>query len=394
MPHTNLLDTLHHHFKCSWLAELVQAIIGAAGRKTGIAQGGALSPLLLNLFLDRALDQKWRREHPESEMIRVADDLLVVCRTPECARNCYQTLGRLVQPIGMRLKGNAESDIKDLANGETAEWLGIALRNRNGRVASSIGQKFWPRISQNIAQALGDSAGTLRVPAVLEGVCDQMGAVWENENHSGVIRRMVEYARATGAAELPPESELIAIWEQAGARFSVQRKLWRMLHQEAQRSMRTTGQGSATGHATDGTSVQNRSRVASTSVSATTAANAAAVVVTVTTQSPSGIGNWASSTQMSGSRVRQTKCSQPARATRTRLALLAAIHGVMSLPIGHPVRIVTDDEFLAFHYRQVLDEGFARHGKRGDGRTIANWDLMCVLHRALAGRWRSFEFQA
>ena len=39
-----------------------------------------LSPLLLNLYLHHLLDVRWRTLHPDSPLLRYADDLLLLCR--------------------------------------------------------------------------------------------------------------------------------------------------------------------------------------------------------------------------------------------------------------------------------------------------------------------------
>src|SRR3954464_3158767 len=57
---------------------------------TGAAQGGVISPLLCNVYLDR-IDRVWgTREH--GVLVRFADDALVMCRSREQAEAALQRL--------------------------------------------------------------------------------------------------------------------------------------------------------------------------------------------------------------------------------------------------------------------------------------------------------------
>ena len=66
---------------------------------TGTPQGGVISPLLANVYLD-ALDEEWEREWRHlGRLVRYADDLVVLCRTraqaEEALRRLQEILGRL-----------------------------------------------------------------------------------------------------------------------------------------------------------------------------------------------------------------------------------------------------------------------------------------------------------
>jgi acyl carrier protein phosphodiesterase len=67
----------------------------------GLRQGGSLSPLLLDTYLDHFLDRRWRKRHPKIPLPRVADDLLVLSRTAKEAKKAHATLEALLRPAGM-----------------------------------------------------------------------------------------------------------------------------------------------------------------------------------------------------------------------------------------------------------------------------------------------------
>ena len=63
VPHGRLLDALRRLVPAGDFLELVRVVIGNdAGR--GLRQGGSLSPLLLNAYLDHFLDRPWARLRP------------------------------------------------------------------------------------------------------------------------------------------------------------------------------------------------------------------------------------------------------------------------------------------------------------------------------------------
>jgi RNA-directed DNA polymerase len=70
---------------------------------SGLKQGGPLSPLALNIYLAHILDRPWRRRKHQP-LIRVADDLLVLCRSGKQADAARAELRGLLLPAGMQLK--------------------------------------------------------------------------------------------------------------------------------------------------------------------------------------------------------------------------------------------------------------------------------------------------
>ena len=68
--------------------------------EAGTPQGAVISPLLANLYLD-PLDHLMAAQG--FEMVRYADDLVVLCRTPEEAQRARTELGRWTEAAGLRL---------------------------------------------------------------------------------------------------------------------------------------------------------------------------------------------------------------------------------------------------------------------------------------------------
>ena len=55
---------------------------------TGTPQGGVISPLLANIYL-HAFDRAWA-EHGIGEVVRYADDFVVLCKTQEQAEDAQR----------------------------------------------------------------------------------------------------------------------------------------------------------------------------------------------------------------------------------------------------------------------------------------------------------------
>ncbi|GAA4718084.1 group II intron reverse transcriptase/maturase [Brevibacillus fulvus] len=72
----------------------------------GTPQGGAISPLLANIYLNE-LDQWWRREHlRKGKMIRYADDFIVITDTAQNAREIHDLIVRKL--AALKLKCSAD----------------------------------------------------------------------------------------------------------------------------------------------------------------------------------------------------------------------------------------------------------------------------------------------
>jgi group II intron reverse transcriptase/maturase len=82
-----------------WLESGVMEEGNVRSPLTGTPQGGVISPLLANVYLD-ALDEEWERSWRHlGHLVRYADDLVVLCRTraqaEEALRRLQEILGRL-----------------------------------------------------------------------------------------------------------------------------------------------------------------------------------------------------------------------------------------------------------------------------------------------------------
>ena len=95
---------------------------------TGTPQGGVISPLLANIFLD-AFDHAWV-EHGVGKLVRYADDFVVMCKTLDQAEQAASTTERLLGELGLVLHPD-KTRVVDLREGrEGFDFLGCHFRAR------------------------------------------------------------------------------------------------------------------------------------------------------------------------------------------------------------------------------------------------------------------------
>ena len=116
--------------------------------KKGMPQGAPLSPIMVNLYLHHVVDRKWQKLGASSELLRYADDLLVVCDSRGEAEESYRELNKLVVPAGYRLKTDVENSVFDAGYNSSFEWLGYKVCLRPFEV--SVAEKGWWQLRENL----------------------------------------------------------------------------------------------------------------------------------------------------------------------------------------------------------------------------------------------------
>jgi RNA-directed DNA polymerase len=138
IPHDRLMDRLRTKIADGPLLSLIHSFLKAnildeAAQWTpesGAPQGAVLSPLLSNLYLD-PLDHLLAAQG--YEMVRYADDFVILCRTAEEAAQALELVQRWVTEQGLTLHPT-KTKIVD-ARTEGFDFLGYHFR----------GTKHWPR---------------------------------------------------------------------------------------------------------------------------------------------------------------------------------------------------------------------------------------------------------
>ena len=98
------------------------------GTELGSPQGGVISPLLANIYLD-VLDRLWERESRHlGRLVRYADDAVVLCRFRADAEEALLRLGRIMDRLSLKLHPD-KTRIVELGLGKQGfVFLGCYLR--------------------------------------------------------------------------------------------------------------------------------------------------------------------------------------------------------------------------------------------------------------------------
>jgi RNA-directed DNA polymerase len=138
IPHDRLMDRLKAKIADGPVLRLIEAFLKAAvldGMSSwtpdaGAPQGAVLSPLLSNIYLD-PLDHLMAREG--FEMVRYADDFVILCRTADEARRALEVVACWVADNGLSLHPTKTKVVNAQEDG--FDFLGYHFR----------GWKHWPR---------------------------------------------------------------------------------------------------------------------------------------------------------------------------------------------------------------------------------------------------------
>jgi RNA-directed DNA polymerase len=111
-----------------WLRAGVLANGAVSETVTGTPQGGVISPLLANIYL-HAFDRAWA-ERGVGELVRYADDFVVLCESQQQAEQAQQRAAALLGELGLRLHPD-KTRVVDLRQGRQGfDFLGCHFRAR------------------------------------------------------------------------------------------------------------------------------------------------------------------------------------------------------------------------------------------------------------------------
>lgn len=98
--------------------------------EAGTPQGSPLSPLLANIALS-ALDERWAVIGEQTgELVRYADDLVVLCATRERAEAARAEVAALLGTLGLKLNPEKTRIVRLTKGAEGFEFLGFQMRKR------------------------------------------------------------------------------------------------------------------------------------------------------------------------------------------------------------------------------------------------------------------------
>ena len=385
VPLNRLLDIVRLRLPCAaatW--QLIERII-RRGMKRGLRQGNCLSPLLLNLYLDHCLDRHWSKE--ASDLIRYADDLLIICRTEQEALEAHDRLQQLLRPAGLQLKGKPSTAIRNLSTGETVEWSGYRISRSAAGFQVRIGTKSWNQLAQSLEEAHVHSGSPLYARETLGGWIDAQGATYRDEDQEQVVGRVDEICRELALEEAFREEHLLKRWRAAHAR-------WCRLQQTCFGVPTGTGptgtsSGGSASHVFSDEDLDPRCDGASPGAPSLLFATAESITLTTDGCCDTACkdGAWAAIIEAAG--TTEKRSGYLPRTTNNRAELLAVIRGLELLPESAAVRLVTDSQYVALGISDRLEiwkhQGW-RTGRAGRRKPLKNEDLWRRLDALLMSR--------
>jgi ribonuclease HI len=356
VPIGRLLDVVRRHLPADDLLQLIETVIRRPDRHKGLRQGGNLSPAMMNVYLDQFLDRPWHRQHPHLPLIRVVDDLLILCRTAEEAQQAYAELHRLLAPAGMPLKNTGSPPITDLTR-EDAGWLGYLLRWRNQRIEAHLTPACWDGLHKSLAEPHGQPHPEQRATmAILEWVA-QLGPCYPHADVEEVYAGIRQRAEEQSYYEPPSYRRVRSYWQRAYARWA---KLRNRICNDTPTPVATGGSATPHGCLTAGQHGGAPAMGAPSSFFKLWTDGACL--------GARGPGGWAYILLQDGAE-HETVCSGGSAATtNNRMELLAVLRALETLPAPSAVRLITDSTYVSRGINEWLPGWKAAGWRAGQGR--------------------------
>jgi RNA-directed DNA polymerase len=147
IPHERLMELVNKHIADGRVLGLIEAFLkaGVMGEveswepEEGTPQGGVISPLLANIYLD-PLD--WLVAGNGLQMVRYADDMVVLCHGAQEAQRAMELIGRWMRDAGLQLHPEKTRIVDMRKAGSHFDFLGYRFwRTRKGKIGRLIRPK-------------------------------------------------------------------------------------------------------------------------------------------------------------------------------------------------------------------------------------------------------------
>jgi len=196
IPHRELMDMVARRIVDGKVLHLIKLFLKAGvmeqgevkNDETGTPQGGVISPLLANIYLDR-MDKGWKSLNKFARLIRYADDLVIITRY-----NAGKVISQL-QQLTTRLKLRLNEEKTKIVDAEEGsfDFLGYSFKKALNPLKERKVAYFWPsqeaekRIKEKVRR-ITNPARPIKVTQVIEEL-------------NPVIRGWVNYFRIGNSAK-------------------------------------------------------------------------------------------------------------------------------------------------------------------------------------------------
>lgn len=156
--------------------------------RVGSPQGGVISPLIANVYLDEFDQEMKRRNH---RIVRYADDILILCCSQSAAEHARQVATQLLED-DLRLKVNERKT--DLAHSDDGvKFLGVEISTRYTRIQEKKLTSLKARVKQLTKRNRGSQLS--RIISELNAVLRGFGYYFRIANSSREYVRLMQWIR-------------------------------------------------------------------------------------------------------------------------------------------------------------------------------------------------------
>lgn len=183
IPHDQLIERVAEKVSDGRILELVekflsQEVVDGDARwqpEQGTPQGGVISPLLANIYLD-PLDHLMAEEG--FEMVRYADDFVILCETRQEAQRAVELVGQWTDAHGLKLHPD-KTQLVEATSEEGFTFLGYHFHEGMKEPRQKAKSKFKDEIRQRTKRTDGRS-----MEAIVEDVSELSESWFEYFKHS------------------------------------------------------------------------------------------------------------------------------------------------------------------------------------------------------------------
>ena len=156
IPHERLMTKVSEKIVDGKVLKLIEGFLKAGVMEEGIVyhsdngtpQGGVISPLLANIYLNE-LD--WLMKNQGMEMIRYADDMVVLCREAEEAQRALELISEWMEKARLELHPTKTKLVDMGKPGGHFDFLGYRFwKKRDGRIGRYIRPKSRQKLQDKI----------------------------------------------------------------------------------------------------------------------------------------------------------------------------------------------------------------------------------------------------
>ena len=156
IPHENLMTLVRKHIADGRVLGLIEKFLKQGvledmkwlEPEDGTPQGGIISPLLANIYLD-PLD--WFIADLGLEMVRYADDMVILCSSAEAATTALEKLREWMEAAGLTLHPEKTRVVDMTVSGNHFDFLGYRFkRSTRGRIIRLVRPKSLHKLRASI----------------------------------------------------------------------------------------------------------------------------------------------------------------------------------------------------------------------------------------------------